>query len=477
MAPPPTVATQVDAVARELTALIALLGGAPGSACSASGLLDGVNAESLVDAIVLVESAGRLVDCARVRVLAPLVSDPVLAVRLGYASPIPAVASIARISERSARARLKVAAAVNPERSLTGAALPAPHPVVSDALNAGTLGLDAAALIANELAPIAGRATTDVMRATESAMVGLATGIDACSRPIITTVSVDYLAGELRQLAAAADPDGARPREERATRRRDFRLSAPDEDGLMPATGRLLPEIGSLLIGLLEAHRRSPRFVDAGFDGVDAEGGAEPDDSCLGSDPRTPGQRRHDALGEIILAAAAADDAPRLDGQAVTVLVTVTAADLARPDSLDGDPIGTMSGSPFPASRRNIERFIDAGGYRVATVDERGSVTAISSPQRCFTPMQRLAIVARDGLGCSAPGCTNPHYTLQAHHVIADRDNGPTSIDNGILLCYWHHQIVDTGPWHYRMINGLRHARGPGIREWTLTRRSVARAA
>jgi hypothetical protein len=466
MATPATIAAQVDVVARELAVLVHLLGGGSGAASpvvhSAAG-----SGDRFIDAITAVELAGRLLDCARVRVISPLATDPVLAVQLGYASPVTAVASIARISERSARARLKVAAAVNPPQSLTGATLPAPHPVLSDAVDLGAIGLDAAALIAHELSSIAGRASADVIDATESAMVGLATGAVAGSPSIITTVSVDYLAGEVRQLAAAADPDGARPREERAARRRDFRLGAPDEDGLVPASGRLLPEIGSLLGGLLEAHRRSPRFVD---------GGTAPHID-FGSDTRTPGQRRHDALGDVVMAAVGAPDTPRLDGQAVTVLVTVSAADLADRDGLDADPIGTMSGSPFPVSRRSIERFIDAGGYRVATVSESGTVTAISSPQRCFTPTQRPAIVARDGLGCLAPGCTSPHDTLQAHHVIPDRDNGPTAVDNGILLCYWHHQIVDTGPWSYRMINGMPFARGPGIREWSPTRRRVSRAA
>ncbi|MCY7412356.1 MAG: HNH endonuclease, partial [Salinibacterium sp.] len=409
------------------------------------------------------------------------VGGTVLVERLGYTSPTAAVASIARISERSARARLHVATAVCPDRSITGAPLPASRPVLSEALGAGEVGLDAAALIATELASIAGRAPAGVLAVAESVMVQLAIGVSSTGQPMAAAVSVDFLAGEIRQVTAAADPDGARPREERAVRRREFRLGAPDEDGLVPANGRLMPELGSLLAGLLEAHRRSPRFVesDASLSSVDDLAfGADPRTADPRTpDPRTPGQRRHDAFGEILMAAAAAEGAPRLDGQSVTVLVTVSAADLADRGGLDADPIGTMAGSPFPISRRAIERFIDAGGYRVVTTDEHGAVTAISSPQRCFTPIQRLGIAARDGSRCSTPGCTSPHYTLQAHHVIPDRDDGPTAIDNGILLCYWHHQLVDTGPWQYRMVDGMPRVRGPGIPEWTATRMSISNAA
>jgi Domain of unknown function (DUF222) len=219
---------QADAVAHELAALIDLLG------CDATEAPG-----PIADVIAAVESVGRLVDCARVRVLAPLVKNPVLSEHLGYASTTAAVASLARISNRSARARLLVAAAVCAEHAITGAVLPAERPAVSEALDAGDLGLDAAHLIAAELASIAGRTPADVLDVAESVMVGLAIGINATGHPIAAAVSVDFLSGEIRQVTAAADPDGARPREERATRRRQFRLGTPDEDGLVPAHPRL----------------------------------------------------------------------------------------------------------------------------------------------------------------------------------------------------------------------------------------------
>lgn len=453
---------QVDAIAQDLTALIDLLRG------DVSDL-----PRPIAEVIAAVESVGRLMDCARVRAVTPLVKNPMLVEHLGFASPTAAVASLAHISERSARARLTVAGAVSEDRTLTGATLPAERPAVGAALDAGRLGLDAANLITTELSSIAGRAPADVIDLAETVMVGLATGISSAGEPMADAVSIDFLTGEIRQVTAAADPDGARPREERATRRREFRLGTADDDGLVPAHGRLLPEIGSLLARMLEAHRRSPRFVDLNAD-LNADSG---DDLLDSIDPRTPAQRRHDALGEIVMAAAAAEGAPSLDGLPVTVLITVNAADLVNDRGLDTDAIGSMSGSPVPVSRRTIERFIDAGGYRVVGKDDGGTVTSISSPQRCFTPIQRLAMIARDGLGCSTPGCTSPHYTLQAHHVIPDRHGGPTTLDNGLLLCFWHHLIVDTGPWEYRMVEGLPHVRGPGVRDWVRTRTPTAHAA
>ena len=247
-------------------------------------------------------------------------------------------------------------------------------------------------------------------------------------------------------------------------RRRAFRLGQQDADGLVPVSGRLLPEVGGLLAGLVEAHRRSPRFRAEG-EGVDADDLSDLD-LRTDLDSRTPDQRRHDTFAEIVAAAASADGAPRLDGQPVTVVVSVNLRDLAA-DGLDGDGIGTMAGSAFPVSRAQVRRFIDANGCRLAGIDGNGAVVGITSVQRCFTAAQRLAIAARDGLRCAAPGCTSPHYALQVHHVVPAREGGPTDTCNGILLCYWHHRRVDDGPWEYRMVDGRPEVRGPGLLEWT----------
>jgi hypothetical protein len=120
---------------------------------------------------------------------------------------------------------------------------------------------------------------------------------------------------------------------------------------------------------------------------------------------------------------------PQLDGQAVSIIVTFSAHDLENSDGLVGDPIGAMAGSAFPVSRKNVERFIDGGGYRTVTLAKNGSVTGISSLQRCFTHTQRMAIGGRDGFRCGTPGCVSPHYSLQVHHVIPARDGEPTSVE------------------------------------------------
>ncbi|MGX5681974.1 DUF222 domain-containing protein [Schumannella luteola] len=413
-------------------------------------LLDGV--PSGADGVVAVEEIGRVVDAARVRVAGGL--DAAAAEALGFASPVAAVATLARVSEKTARARLTVAAVTRVDRSLTGAEVPARLPVLAASLE--RVGLDGAELITRQLGAVQPHVEAGLLAATERVLVNLASGLDASGSHPLVPESVTSLAGQFSLITAAIDPDGARPREERARRRRSFRAGSPDADGLVPVAGLLMPEVGSVLLGLMEAHRRTPRFTE----------NPEPADDDP-TDTRTPEQRRHDTLATIIAAAARAADAPTLDGMPVTVVVTTTLQDLADEDGRAGDPIGTMAGSPVPVSRASIERFIDNNGFRVVTLTATGAAFGISTPKRCFIPTQRLMIAARDGNRCSVPGCTSPHYALQVHHVIPWRHGGPTHTNNGILLCYWHHHTVDTGPWKWRMTDGLPEIRGPGIPDWT----------
>ena len=74
---------------------------------------------------------------------------------------------------------------------------------------------------------------------------------------------------------------------------------------------------------------------------------------------------------------------------------------------------------------------------------------------------------AKTGAGASYEAYVDGQY----------RDGGPTSVENGILLCYWHHRRVDDGPWQYCMIEGVPYVRGPGLLDWTRLRPPLRAAA
>ncbi|WP_425319796.1 HNH endonuclease [Labedella gwakjiensis] len=67
------------------------------------------------------------------------------------------------------------------------------------------------------------------------------------------------------------------------------------------------------------------------------------------------------------------------------------------------------------------------------------------------------------------PRLHDPAGWCEVHHVVPWRDGGQTHTDNGVLLCWGHHQNIDRGPWRLSMPDGVPHVRGPGYPEWTHT--------
>jgi hypothetical protein len=70
----------------------------------------------------------------------------------------------------------------------------------------------------------------------------------------------------------------------------------------------------------------------------------------------------------------------------------------------------------------------------------------IGRTNRLFPPHLRKAITARDQ-GCAFPGCTIPAPWCEAHHITYWSRGGPTSTDNGTLLCSHHHHLIHKENW------------------------------
>ena len=73
---------------------------------------------------------------------------------------------------------------------------------------------------------------------------------------------------------------------------------------------------------------------------------------------------------------------------------------------------------------------------------------------RLHTEPQRTALAVRDQ-GCTATGCDRPPGWCHAHHDTPWAHGGPTSIDNGRLLCPFHH-----GKAHSPNYDMTRHPNG-----------------
>ena len=71
---------------------------------------------------------------------------------------------------------------------------------------------------------------------------------------------------------------------------------------------------------------------------------------------------------------------------------------------------------------------------------------ALSDPTRLYTGKTRRLLELRDR-GCAFPGCDRPPPWTHAHHIIAWSRGGPTTVDNGVLLCGHHHRLIHQGHW------------------------------
>jgi hypothetical protein len=73
-----------------------------------------------------------------------------------------------------------------------------------------------------------------------------------------------------------------------------------------------------------------------------------------------------------------------------------------------------------------------------------GAVLDVGRAQRTVTGQMRRAVIARDK-HCVYPGCDQPPSRCEVHHAVTHwADGGNTSVSNSALLCWHHHQLVDT---------------------------------
>lgn len=69
-------------------------------------------------------------------------------------------------------------------------------------------------------------------------------------------------------------------------------------------------------------------------------------------------------------------------------------------------------------------------------------VINVGRSERTFAGPRRKAVIARDG-HCRYPGCTAPPALGEIHHIDEwVKDHGDTDVNMGILLCWYHHDLI-----------------------------------
>ncbi|MGL4746091.1 MAG: HNH endonuclease signature motif containing protein [Dermatophilaceae bacterium] len=176
-----------------------------------------------------------------------------------------------------------------------------------------------------------------------------------------------------------------------------------------------------------------------------------PNDQTGEPDLRPAGQRRVEALTEVISRGAALDvdehaGADGAAGSAVALHVTVPLADLY--DTVAGRTTEVGAGEVHGSVATGM--LIGPGQLRRIACDavlipyvlgSAGEVVDQGLAVRLFTRAQRRRLTMRDR-GCTYPGCSAPASWCITHHVRWWEHEGRSDIDNGALLCRRHHTVV-----------------------------------
>ncbi|MCU0299830.1 MAG: HNH endonuclease [Candidatus Nanopelagicales bacterium] len=151
-------------------------------------------------------------------------------------------------------------------------------------------------------------------------------------------------------------------------------------------------------------------------------------------DPRSPAQRRADALND--LASAAMANRGQLGGSQITVLVDLENLPKGSPAVLDdGTPIG-------PA---NLDLLACAAVASVVFGVNRDGIflpLALGRSRRRASAAQWVALIARDR-GCIRCG-RSPRF-CEAHHIVHWKNGGATDLENLVLMCSRCHHDLHLG--------------------------------
>ncbi|MDQ7909469.1 DUF222 domain-containing protein [Phytohabitans sp. ZYX-F-186] len=166
-------------------------------------------------------------------------------------------------------------------------------------------------------------------------------------------------------------------------------------------------------------------------------------------EPRTPAQRRADALVEVCDLATRTDSLPDNGGQRPHVVVTVP-YDLLHQQL----GVGTLD-TGGQLSPEQVRRLACDAHILPAVLGGDGQILDLGRTRRLITGPLRRALELRDR-GCAFPGCDRPPRWCHAHHIRPWVDGGPTTLDNSVLLCGYHHRVVHRGHWTVQLATDAR---------------------
>ena len=220
-----------------------------------------------------------------------------------------------------------------------------------------------------------------------------------------------------------ADPDGVEDDQQRRRDRRDVYLSESFQ-GMWLGQITLDP-IGGTIVGG-ELRRIEAELFLADWAEARLVLGREPTVSDLA---RTPSQRRADALVEMATRSATSPS----DGKRPAPLFSV----LVGYETLFGRVCELAQGTVVTPG--TLLAWLDQA-YIERAVFKPGPRVEVSATARLFTGATRRGIELRDRC-CTHEYCDRPADECQADHIVPFARGGPTTQDNGQLLCGFHNRL------------------------------------
>jgi hypothetical protein len=369
-----------------------------------------------------VEAARRRVDGACAGLFVE-VSDRELYSVVGHTSVKRFYAQHHRLGAGEAKRRAQVAAAIGVFTAMTGEKLPPKREPVATGVTEGEISAEHVCEVEQIMAKVPRAASQD--------------DVDTAVE-IMATAARELAPADLRplgqRLLAHLDPDGSLTDEKDRRRQRGITLGRQDAQLMSKISGFVTPQLRAKLEVLLDCWAapgmNNPDDEDP-VTGSRAELG-EADRDRLGEavrrDQRSPAQRNHDALEQgldWILGHQVLGRPTRLPAELV---ITVDGEDLARRAGVATTATGTL----VPV-RDLVDLAAEATPWLAVFRGMTREILDFGRGQRIASRAQRLALFCAD-LGCTRPGCTEPHSRSQAHHGALDYAKGGNT-DIGELTC------------------------------------------
>jgi hypothetical protein len=356
------------------------------------------------DLLTCLETAQRRIDSARMTALRDMEAR-------GGAASVAATSTTGwlrgALQARPARAHSEVRLAVALDR----------YPHLAAALGAGAASADQVQVCVAALDELPIEVTVEQRERAELHLVELCASFDP--------VALKKLG---KHLLHVLDPDGSEvleAEERRAAAREELRFTRTD--GGFKVAGFLRDE--------------SYAMVGAAIDPL-----AAPCTGADGPDLRTAPQRNAEALVELSRRALTSGGLPTQGMAWAQLTVTADLETLHRAVGAFGGELDRTG----PVSVETVRRIACDAEVIPVVLGGSGQPLDVGRAQRTFPRSIRRALAARDR-GCAFPGCDRPVAWAEAHHIVHWIDGGITSLDNGVLLCRPHHNVIHHTPWSVRI--------------------------